>query len=124
MRRMKMCEERGSGIIRVLTSAAIFQLPAPDFRSLEHNFQVAMFSPRNFKDMDAAERLRACYQHAALKFIAGEKMTNATLRERFGIEDQNAAQMSRVIKDALKMKLIRPLDASSPRAGYIPGSLT
>ena len=49
------------------------------------------------KDMDASERLRARYQHATLKHVTGERMTNASLRERFGIADQNAAQVSRII---------------------------
>ncbi|HUQ95029.1 MAG TPA: hypothetical protein VM120_25350 [Bryobacteraceae bacterium] len=43
----------------------------------------------------------ACYQHAALKFLSGEKMRNSTLRERFGIEQKNAAQVSQVIRLAL-----------------------
>ena len=120
MRRMKMCEERGSGIIKVLSAAEIFQLPAPDFRTSQGNFQAALFSPRKFKDMDASERQRACYQHAALKYIAGDKMTNATLRERLGIGHQNAAQVSRIIKEALRARLIKAADAASPRAGYVP----
>jgi predicted HTH transcriptional regulator len=120
MRRMNVCEERGSGIVKVVHSAEIYQLPAPDFRTPDNNVQVALFAPRTFKDMDAAERLRACHQHAALKFITGERMTNASLRDRLGIADQNAAQVSRIIKQALAGNLIRAADPDSPRAGYVP----
>jgi ATP-dependent DNA helicase RecG len=56
--------------------------------------------------MDASARLRARYQHAALKHVTGERMTNASLRERFGIADQNAAQASRIIKETLAKGLI------------------
>lgn len=74
------------------------------------------------KDMDASERLRARYQHATLKHVTGERMTNASLRERFGIADQNAAQVSRIIKEALAKGLICSSDPAGPRAGYVPAN--
>lgn len=120
MRRMNICEERGSGIVKVVHAAEIYQLPAPDFRTPDHNVQVVLFAPRTFRDMDRAERLRACYQHAALRFVTGERMTNSSLRDRLGIANQNAAQVSRIIKEALASNLIRPADPDSPRAGYVP----
>jgi len=56
--------------------------------------------------MTPQERMRACYQHAALRFVSGrQKMTNATLRERLGIEPQNGAQASTVIRQSLKAGL-------------------
>ena len=70
--------------------------------------------------MTPQERTRACYQHAALKYVTGQKMTNATLRERLGIEPQNAAQASSVIRQALQAQLIRPADPAYPRSGYVP----
>lgn len=47
-------------------------------------------------------------------------MTNATLRERLGINDRSAAQASRFIRATLDADLIRPADAERPRAGYVP----
>jgi ATP-dependent DNA helicase RecG len=82
--------------------------------------RVVLFAPRRFADMTPEEAVRACYQHAALKYVGGKKMTNATLRERLGIDDQNAAQASRVIRATLAADLIRPADAERPRAGYVP----
>lgn len=63
-----------------------------------------------------------CYQHCVLKHVNRKPMTNATLRERFGIEAKNSLQISRIIKDALSKKLIKLCD---PEAGprlrrYIP----
>lgn len=57
--------------------------------------------------MTQDERVRACYQLAALKYVSGERMTNATLRDRFGIAGRNASQASGVIKLAQKAGLIR-----------------
>ena len=47
-------------------------------------------------------------------------MKNSTLRERFGIEPQNAAQVSQVIRLALKRQLIRPADPERPQSAYLP----
>jgi hypothetical protein len=47
-------------------------------------------------------------------------MKNRSLRERFGIEDRNAAQASQVIKLALEKGLIRPADPNRPQAAYLP----
>jgi ATP-dependent DNA helicase RecG len=46
-------------------------------------------------------------------------MKSATLNE-LDFDLQNAAQTSRVIKQALKQGLIRPADPARPRAGYVP----
>ena len=37
-----------------------------------------------------------------------------------GIEDRNAAQVSRVIRDTLDEGAIRPADPERPKAGYVP----
>jgi ATP-dependent DNA helicase RecG len=50
-------------------------------------------------------------------------MSNQTLRERFKIDEQNAAIASRIIKDTLLAGLIKPEDEAnkSPRLNrYLP----
>ena len=120
MRRMRICEEQGTGIDKVITAVELFQLPAPDFRVEDNALRTVLYSPRRFADMTADERVRACYQHAALKFLSGERMKNSTLRERFGIEPRNAAQVSQVIRLALKRELIRYADPDKPQSAYLP----
>ena len=120
MRRMRLCEEQGTGIDKVLTAVELHQLPPPDFRVEGEAVRAVLYAPRRFADMTPQERTRACYQHAALKYVTGQKMTNATLRERLGIEPQNAAQASSVIRQALQAQLIRPADPAYPRSGYVP----
>jgi len=81
---------------------------------------VVLFAPRRFAEMSADERVRACYQHAVLKYVSGDRMKNSTLRERLGIEDRNAAQVSQVIRQALERGLIRPADPDRKQAAYVP----
>lgn len=120
MRRMGLCEEQGTGIDKVIVAVEFHQLPAPDFRTEAGAVRVVLFAPRRFAEMTPEERVRACYQHAALKHVSGQKMKNSTLCKRFGIGSQNASQASGVIGQALKEELIRPADPEHPRAGYVP----
>jgi predicted HTH transcriptional regulator len=120
MRRMGMCEEQGSGLDKVLAVVEVFQLPPPLFRVEENSTQVVLYSPRSFAEMTQDERVRACYFHAVLKFLSGEKMKNSTLCKRLGIAPQNAAMASAVINKTLDAGFIRVADPDHPRAGYVP----
>jgi len=72
--------------------------------------------------MDKADRVRACYLHACLRYVSRNFMNNATVRERFGIPTSKSAQASRLIKEALEEKLIVPYDfQAAPRLRkYLP----
>lgn len=120
MRRMGMCEEQGSGLDKVIALVEFFQLPPPLFRTDENSMQVVLYGPRTFADMTPDERVRACYFHAILKFLSGDKMKNATLCTRLGIDPKNASQATGVINKTLKAGLIRVADSDHPRAGYVP----
>ena len=120
MRRMKLCEEQGTGIDKVFLAVEAHHLPPPDFRNEGEAVRVVLYAPRRFADMTPEERVRACYQHAGLRFVSGQHMRNSTLCERFGIDPQNAAQASAVIRQTLEAGLIRPADPAHPRAGYVP----
>jgi len=120
MRRMGMCEEQGSGLDKVFREVELFQLPAPLLRSSSSSMQVVLYGPRTFAEMTPEERVRACYFHSVLRFMAGDRMKNASLCERFGIASRNAAQASNVIRKALDSGLIRFADEDHPRAGYLP----
>lgn len=120
MRRMRLCEEQGTGIDKVIVAVELHQLPPPDFRVEGGAVRAVLFAPRRFAEMTQEERVRACYQHAALKYVSGERMKNSTLCDRFGIPSRNAAQASIVIRLAQDAGLIRPADPDHPRSGYVP----
>ncbi|HKV81998.1 MAG TPA: ATP-binding protein [Candidatus Sulfotelmatobacter sp.] len=123
MRRMNVCEERGSGIDKVVFQVEVFQLPAPDFRATESHTKVVLFAPRKLPGMDRQDKIRACYQHACLQHVSNQRMTNATLRKRFSIEEKNYATASRIIQDTIQANLIRihdPENASKKYASYVP----
>lgn len=122
MRRMKMCEQQGTGIDKVIAEAELYQLPPPDFRQEIEAVRAVLFAPRNFSQMTPDERIRACYQHAGLRFVNGQQMTNSTLRARFGLDDSPSAtsQVSKVIKAARDKGLIKTDIAGGSNHQYIP----
>jgi ATP-dependent DNA helicase RecG len=123
VRRARICEERGSGIDKVVSQVEAFQLPAPDFRVTDGSTVAVLFGPRDFSQMDRVERVRACYQHACLWFVSGRRMTNASLRQRLGIKDSNYPMASRIIREAIAVEMIRPYSKGSDSkkdASYVP----
>ncbi len=123
MRRMHVCEEKGSGIDRVITAAEVFQLPGPDFRAGYERTIVRSFGLRGFNEMDRADRIRACYQHCALRWVMAKPMTNQTLRKRFHLPEKKSASVSQVITAAIEAGLIKPdekVGGSRKFARYLP----
>lgn len=122
MRRIGVCEERGSGVDKVVFQTEYYQLPAPVFEETGEHTRCVLFAHREFREMDKQDRIWATYLHACLRYVQRDYMTNSTLRERFGIEEQNSAMASRIIKDALEAGVIRPFDESASRKymKYVP----
>lgn len=123
LRRIGICEERGSGVDKVVFQTELYQLPAPLFEVTGGHTRAVLFAHRAFGDMDKQDRIRACYLHACLQYVQRKRMTNASLRGRFGIEEKNRAQVSRVISDTVKAEWIRPHDPESGsrrHASYVP----
>lgn len=122
MRRIGVCEERGSGVDKVVFQTEYFQLPAPAFEVVGDNTRAVLFAYRPLTKMDKADRVRACYLHACLKYVNREYLTNKSVRERFGIELQNIAAASRLIKESVEAKKIVPYETgAAPRLmKYIP----
>ncbi len=122
MRRIGVCEERGSGADKVVFETELYQLPPPLWEPLDGSMRVTLFAHRSFAEMSRAERIHACYLHACLRFVMREPMTNTTVRERFGIDPKNAATASRIIRDALDDGLIKPYDEdqSKRHSRYLP----
>ena len=116
MRRIGICEERGSGWDKVVWQSEVYQLPPPLAEVVEGNTRVVLFAPRSLSNMDRAERVRAMYLHACLRYVKGEYLVNASVRERFKIEIRNSARASRLISEAIEKGAIVADDpAAAPK---------
>ncbi|MDA3834476.1 MAG: putative DNA binding domain-containing protein [Spirochaetales bacterium] len=123
MRRFGICEEKSSGVDRVIEAAELLQLPAPDFMVEHRRTVVVIYGPRDFKAMDRSDRVRACYQHCVLQLVLRKKMTNLSLRVRFGLSERSGNTISQIISAAVEQGLVKN-DPGAPDsrkyARYIP----
>ena len=95
--------------------ARLFETPGENKRAL-------LFAHQAFKRMAREDRIRACYLHASLRYVQRYPMTNSSLRARLGLSDKSSAVASKVIKETVDDKLIRPLDTDAGKIfmKYIP----
>lgn len=108
-----MCEELGSGWDRIALECEIMQLPAPI---------ITLFSELPYANIPHEEKLWACYLHACIKYLTHEGLTRSSLRQRFGLEDTASAQISRLIKEAVSIGMIKIFDENTApkHMKYIP----
>ena len=122
MRRLRICEELGTGWDKIVISCELALLPAPKIDLYEENTKVTLYSEMPFSNISAEDRLWACYLHACIKQVQSEYLTNSSLRDRFGLSTSSSGNISRLIKDAVDNKLIKALDPNTaPRyMKYLP----
>lgn len=123
MRRLGICEEKGSGIDKVVRASEVFQLPAPDFRVGELRTTAVLFAHQELEQMDRDDRIRACYQHCCLRYVMNEQMNNQSLRERFRLSEKKVATVTSIITATLesgKIKLADPSQTSTRYRSYLP----
>ena len=113
MRRLKMCEELGTGWDRIVISCELALLPSPRIELYESNTKVTLFSKTAFSSISPEDKIRACYMHACIKYVQNEQLTNSSLRKRFGLKDSSAGVISRLIKDTVSKGLIKPFDPNT-----------
>ena len=73
--------------------------------------------------MDRDDRIRACYQHCALKWVMSERMTNQSLRERFHLPESKSAVVSQAISATIETGLVKSdekVGGSRKYARYLP----
>ena len=122
MRRMKICEELGRGWDRMVLACEAQFLPAPRIEMFEESTKVTLFSDMEYRNISPEDKIWSCYLHACLMYIQGDTLTNASLRDRFGLKNSSAGSISRLIKDAVDKKLIKALDPQTAKRymRYVP----
>lgn len=122
MRRIGVCEERGSGYDKVVFETEFYQLPAPEIEIYNDHTKVILFAHKEYAQMSKEDRYRACYLHACLKRVNREYMTNTSLRERFNIDKKNSSMVSRLLSEtcALGLVYVSPDSTSDKNRKYLP----
>lgn len=113
MRRIGVCEERGSGYDKVVFQTEYYQLPAPEIEIYDNHTKVILYGHKEFAKMSKDDRIRASYLHACLKRVNRDSMTNSSLRERFAIDIKNSSMISRLLNEACATGLIKISEEST-----------
>ena len=123
MRRMKFCEERGSGVDNAVRECEVAKLPGPKIDSHEDFTRITIYGPRSLRMMSTVEKINSVYLHSCIKFESDEAMNNESVRVRFGIEPENYALAWRLIKLTEEVGIIKrrdPYSKSKKFATYVP----
>ena len=123
MRKCGICEERGSGYDKIVTATSSSGLPAPRVGQQQGRFtRATIFSKVPFDLASKEDRVRTCYMQACFASVTAEALTNADVRELFGLPADAKVKASHVIRDALERGLIKPVDPdTAPRyMRYVP----
>lgn len=122
MRRLRMCEELGTGWDKIVISCELSQLPAPKIELYEDSTRVVLYGSIPFSELSTEDRVWACYLHACISYVDGKALTNSSLRDRFGLDSSASASISRVIKTTMGKDLIKPVDPdTAPKyMKYVP----
>jgi len=77
---MNFCEERGSGVDKIVFQTELFQLPAPEFIDGDNYTRAILFSPKTLRQMDKMDKIRATCQHCS--FLGELILCDAYVTER------------------------------------------
>lgn len=111
MHKCGICEERGSGYDKVVDATSKNMMLAPKIENQSNQFtKVVLFAKLPFELTTKEDRIRTCYMQACLAYVNYGAITNADIRQVFGLEDSDKVKVSRIIKDTVAAGLIKPVD--------------
>ena len=112
LRRLHICEERGSGFDRMEEGLESVMQPSPLVETGLDFTRIKLFWYPSFKEWTSSDKIRTCYFTVCLKYIESIPVSNSVLRSRFGIKQSNSALVSRIANDTIQSGLIRIQDVS------------
>lgn len=119
----------GEYISALSNSAALCERPKASLvwgvKDDTHKIVGTEFQYRKMKPFDMItkeDRIRNCYMQTCLAYVNFESINNTDIRKLFGLSIKESYKASRIIKDTMEARLLRPLDdATAPRyMKYIP----
>ena len=120
---LHLCERRGSGVDRAIEAVEAMLLPPVKFQNLEDYTRVTLYPQKPLTDMTKKERIEACYQHACLMWEDNNPINNQSVRDRFGLNKNQAPTATRILADTMEAGLIKTSDddfVSRKYSIYVP----
>ena len=108
-----ICEKRGSGWDKVANEASEFKFPAPSIDTTENTTRIVLTQHKALNDMTADERIWSIYIYTCLLWVERKYLTNALVRELFGLPKENKSTASFLLAQTVKSGLISVFDEYS-----------
>lgn len=118
MRQLRLCEELGSGIDRIVEISEQKNLFTPKFIITNEYVNVKLFKEKKFEQMVDDDKMNILFYHCCFKYSVDKYMTNSSLRNRFGLDNSKSStdKISNLIKKAREINIIK----AGPNKSYIP----
>lgn len=110
LRIVRICEERGSGFDRMEEGMRDLTIPAPKVETGDDFARTKLYWYANLSEWSKEDKIRTCYYYTCYCYVNETEVSNAVLRERFGVDEKNKAIVSRIIKDTIVKGLIKVED--------------
>ena len=107
LRIVRICEERGSGFDRMEEGMHELTIPAPKVETRDDFARIKLYWYANLSEWSKEDKIRTCYLYSCYCYVNEIEVSNAVLRERFGVDEKNKAIVSRIIKDTIAKGLIK-----------------
>lgn len=102
MRRMRFCEEQGSGLDKVVASIEVYQLPPLKIQAEASSTQVILYGPRAFSEMSRPERKRVLLIDADPQCNATQAILSDEECDQIYLGKNNLAKMLHVNEKSLE----------------------
>lgn len=113
LRIVHICEERGSGFDRMEEGMRELRIPAPKVETADDFCRTKLYWYKSLNEWSKEEKIRTCYLATCYFYVNEIEVSNAVLRDRFGVEERNKATVSRIIKDTVDAGFIKLSDPNS-----------
>ena len=121
LRRVNIGDSSGSGFDKMAYAMELTHLPSPQVNETSGGTRVVLSFRKTFADMDASDRKRSAYDHACLRYLEGQPLTNASLRERFGLGEESKFQISRLLRSLAEEGVLKEVEGNNKnQTTYLP----
>ena len=121
MHRLGIGDERGSGFDKMLLESERRYAPSPLVENKPNGVSLTLFPPTPYGEERGIDIERDIYCHCCLRYLSGEAMTNASLRERYGLGEDKTVEISKRIRALVDKGRIKIVEGSSrKKMEYIP----